>query len=275
MYITSLGGLEGHGKVSGVAALYKPTKDGFRVYVYSPFGKYLTIEDAAAGRWHVNWIGFRKDSEQRPKHVAYGRSTLWTQKTVQGAQYLKNDIITEKGNFKHTPMYLTSLTGTAKMYQLVGTSAIYSASLDHFAVWLHPKMGSSMGLNTRAAAGYKWAVDWVGLGAVHVDKMRFGWTNDWINTKSGKGVHVNVKLYKPFDPKSKKLPRFFAALQGHSNGHMYASVGSTSIYNVSSSGCTVYVHFTPGFRYGHVTANKAKRWGWTLEYLATGHEVGE
>ncbi len=37
-----------------VACLYNPTATSFRVYVTSGTGEYLTVEDAASGRW---WIG--------------------------------------------------------------------------------------------------------------------------------------------------------------------------------------------------------------------------
>jgi hypothetical protein len=266
IYITSLGGLEGHGKVSGVTAIYKATATGFRVYVTSPYGKYLTITDGAAGRWFVNWVGIDKKCKN-PDHVDWGTSNLWT----HTGMYLKNDIMTTKGNFLKTPMYLTSMTGTAQMYDLVGTSAIYDASLDHFAIWLHPKMSSKMGISTQTARRYHYAIDWVGLGQIHIERMRFGWTDAWEDTSGGKGIHVHVKFYKPFAKKA----RCFTALQGSADGHMFATVGSTSVFNETAYGCTVYVHFVPGYRFAKVNAKMARKWGWTLEYLGIAKEKEE
>jgi hypothetical protein len=148
------------------------------------------VEDAASGRWRVNWIGFRNIGEKKAPHLAFGTSKLWSQQTIQDSTYLKNDIFTQDGDFKEMPTYLSSLTGDRNMHTLWGTSAIYASSLDHFTIYLRPKPGTS--LSIRNAQQWSYQVNWVGLGHVYLKHMRFGWIDNWVEDPDSGGTRAHA-----------------------------------------------------------------------------------
>jgi hypothetical protein len=56
IYITSLGGRNGHWGTTGATSIYEPTPTGFRVYVRWSTGGLLTPAEANGAEWHINWI---------------------------------------------------------------------------------------------------------------------------------------------------------------------------------------------------------------------------
>jgi hypothetical protein len=56
-YFTSLGGHTNNALAQGVTSIYRPTAEGFRVYVNYPD---LTVAKAKAWGWYVNWIAIGK-----------------------------------------------------------------------------------------------------------------------------------------------------------------------------------------------------------------------
>jgi hypothetical protein len=56
IYITSLGGNNGHWGTTGATSIYQATPQGFRVYVRWSSGGELTPTVANQVGWHINWI---------------------------------------------------------------------------------------------------------------------------------------------------------------------------------------------------------------------------
>lgn len=54
-YFTSIGGLGSHFELVGASAIYNPTTTGFTVYVKKGDLSSLTVGEAIAGSWFINW----------------------------------------------------------------------------------------------------------------------------------------------------------------------------------------------------------------------------
>ena len=57
MYFTSIGGLGNHFEIVGASAIYSPTATGFILYVKKNNETALSVSDAVAGGWSINWQG--------------------------------------------------------------------------------------------------------------------------------------------------------------------------------------------------------------------------
>lgn len=56
-YTTSVGGNGAQWMLTGTSAVYSPTATGFRLYIRWSDGHTITVGEAMAYQWHVNWIG--------------------------------------------------------------------------------------------------------------------------------------------------------------------------------------------------------------------------
>jgi hypothetical protein len=55
-YTASIGGTAWHWTTTGANAIYRATRNGFRVYIHQE-GTAITPAMANSRRWHINWIG--------------------------------------------------------------------------------------------------------------------------------------------------------------------------------------------------------------------------
>ena len=62
------------------------------------------MQDAEAGRWQINWIGFKTDDYTKEcnkiPHVprfGFGTSVLWSEEEHDHSKFIKNDIMTTDG----------------------------------------------------------------------------------------------------------------------------------------------------------------------------------
>jgi hypothetical protein len=63
------------------------------------------MQDAEAGRWQINWIGFKTDDYTKEcnkiPHVprfGFGTSVLWSEEEHDHSKFIKNDIMTTDGS---------------------------------------------------------------------------------------------------------------------------------------------------------------------------------
>ena len=56
LYFTSIAGISHHWATAGATSIYDATPTGFRIYVRWAEGDPLTVDDAVAHGWYINWM---------------------------------------------------------------------------------------------------------------------------------------------------------------------------------------------------------------------------
>ena len=41
----------------GATSIFKPTREGFTIFIRSPTEKDLLVETTETNKWHINWVG--------------------------------------------------------------------------------------------------------------------------------------------------------------------------------------------------------------------------
>ena len=70
-------------------------------------------------------------------------------------------IDTSKAGFTSTPIYLATLHGDGKHYEVVGIESIYDAAPDGFRLYL--TFSDNSELTPSLANEHNWIVNWIGL----------------------------------------------------------------------------------------------------------------
>ena len=154
LYFTSIGGNYRHWEVDGINAIYSPTKTGFRIYLRDDLSDYLTPELANQMGWNIQWLGVQK-TDCCAGSTAY-KATDWNPFDVKSI-YL--DIASNTGLI-HTPMYLTSLAGDYRHWEVDGINAIYTTTSEGLRIYLRddlsdyltPELANQMGWKLQWAA---------------------------------------------------------------------------------------------------------------------------
>ncbi|MDF5754282.1 hypothetical protein [Spongiactinospora sp. TRM90649] len=93
--------------------------------------------------------------------IAAGQSTPGQGWVAYGANGIYIDVDTTAARFTGSPVYVTSIGSTGgSQWNLVGPSAVYSATATRFRVYVQWKDGSA--LTPATAQSYGWFINWVG-----------------------------------------------------------------------------------------------------------------
>ncbi|CAF4833149.1 unnamed protein product [Rotaria sp. Silwood1] len=96
-------------------------------------------------------------------HSCGGISPLTRWARTSRTDTIRMNIDTSSCQFENTPMYFTSISGTAGHYLLVGVNAIYEPSKNGFIINVHSTRNESADTLMAWSAQYKWNVNWFGF----------------------------------------------------------------------------------------------------------------
>jgi len=128
-YISSIHGGANHWKVTGAHAIYKATKDGFRVYIVYPVA--LTPAFAELNQWTIAYVG-----SEDARTSGQSNSNWKAYETTGSKNALYINVDSSKGFYTTTPTYVTSLQGGSHHWMVTGAGAVYSATAKSFRVYL-------------------------------------------------------------------------------------------------------------------------------------------
>ncbi|CAF2772883.1 unnamed protein product [Rotaria sp. Silwood2] len=92
-----------------------------------------------------------------------GISPLTRWERTSRSDTIRMNIDTSSCRFENTPMYFTSISGTAGHYLLVGVNAIYEPSRNGFIINVHSTDNQSADTLMGWSAQYQWNVNWYGF----------------------------------------------------------------------------------------------------------------
>lgn len=153
LYFTSISGHYRHWEADGTNAIYSPTSTGFRVYLRNDLSADLTPEMANQMGWNVQWIGVEKKDDQAGS-TAY-KATEWN---PLDANSIYVDLGANTG-LGYAPMYLTSLAGDYRHWEVDGVNAIYSPTSEDFRIYLRDDLSDY--LTPELANNMGWHLQWV------------------------------------------------------------------------------------------------------------------
>ncbi|MFY2563064.1 hypothetical protein ACN469_36050 [Corallococcus terminator] len=254
LYFTSLGGLSNHWLGTGATSIYSPSPAGFRVYVYFPG---ITTTQANAWGWQLNW-----QATQNYLHwpsLCAGQTPQGTTAWQQfGTDDIYLDVNTSSCTLYETPLYFTSLGGTANHWRSNGATAIYSPSPGGFRVFVH-----FPGITTAQANAWGWHLNWqASPNDLHAPSPPLCTgqtpqaTTAW-QQYGAAGIYLDVNTASCALGATR---RYFTSLGG--NGNHWRTFGATAVYSPSPAGFRVYV-YSEG-----ITATQANAWGWHLNWTA-------
>jgi len=158
-YFTSLGGDGWHWSIVGATSIYKPTRNGFRVYILNARGAIRTPEFANEKKWHINWVGIESNnSGSTTPGSTNWREYIGSDGKLSGI-YL--DVDTSSAGFTSTPNYFTSLGGDGWHWSIVGATSIYKPTRNGFRVYILNARGAIR--TPEFANEKKWHINWVGI----------------------------------------------------------------------------------------------------------------
>jgi hypothetical protein len=256
-YVTSLTGDAAHWQLVGVNSIYKPTKDGFRVYLWHPVlkGEYLRFF-ATRYKWSMSWL------------ADTGRSAGITRAGKSGWKQFSRDTIyvdvdTSACNYGSTPSLVTALHGAADHWRTQGSHAIYKATATGFRVYVSHM--SSEAITAAKAEEMHWAVSWVGATDNAVSGMSS--PESWqafcaSRTNACAPVAQYYAVYTDVDTSAKNFRgqvSYVTSVSGAGN-HLQVT-GGASIYRATNKGFRLYLDRAP-------SPKVVIESGWRVNYIA-------
>jgi hypothetical protein len=143
-YVTAIHGDRFQFETTGSHAIYKPSKDGFRVYLVVSDNLVSHHKDIVAladkENWRVAFVGSTdkvssgKTSNDWKVYQQDGHALDFKKDTTTTAIYI--DVDTSVGAYQTRPAYITSLSGAGHHWKVTGAGAIYQASATGFRIYL-------------------------------------------------------------------------------------------------------------------------------------------
>jgi hypothetical protein len=185
-----------------------------------------------------------------------GRTTAgdtdWVNYTDTGVYV---DIDTSKCGFSGTPLYFTSLGGSASHWLSKGGTSVYDAGEGKFRVYIKYPWG----IDASEANDKDWHINWEAVPTGYREStLCTGRTSATAWQASG-----DDKIYVDVDTSDcgfSSRPVYLTSLVG-STKH-WDTLGATAIHNVTEEGFRVYV------RRSGVTPGEAEEWGWRINWRA-------
>jgi hypothetical protein len=263
-YFTSLGGAGWHWNVIGATSIYRPTRNGFRVYLQYADGSAPTPEIANERKWHINWLGINivlypligstEPGNTHWKAYYYGDDWQFTGLYTDVEHQALADIYGEPWPEDIEFGVVTSLVGNDSHWNVLGANAIYDLSHKGFRVYLQYPDGTAP--TPQFANEKKWHINW----CYTLFNQTSPGNTKWQEYRTSDGQLLGIYLDVDYSVAA-EVPIHFTSLGGES---LHAgAIGACSIYEPNDGGFRVYIRHANGIPPTPAIANERK---WTLYY---------
>jgi hypothetical protein len=260
IYLVSIGGATNQWDLLGAAAVHAAGPTSFRVYLRRPQGAQPTPQEANDSAWTVQWVAVprgRRCGSTIPGHTA------WQDET--GVQGIYCDVDTSSAGLSATPVYLTSIAGTAYHGEVTGAAAVSSPTATGFRVHLRRPQGTQP--TPQEANDNGWVVQWLAVPTGPAADSTLAGSTAWQDFH-GTGVYCDV------DTSSAGLPTtpLYLVSVGGDGGH-WDLTGTSCVYNATPTGFRCYVRRPEGEP--PPTPDEATGGKWVVQWTTTAHVVDE
>ena len=259
IYFTSIGGFGGHFAIIGATSIYRPAKDGFRIYIKSPGIVHPSPQFANERHWHINWIGYSRSSGCGSTPIG---NTDWKEFRNQDGDLL-GIYVDVKTEAPSKQIYFTSIGGFGGHFIFIGATSIYRPTKDGFRIYM--KSPGIVHPTPQFANELQWHINW--RRAPKNNQRRWGWTpvgnTDWKEYRNQYGDLLGI--YVDVDTRAAgftSTPIYFTSIGGF-GGH-FAFIGATSIYRPTKDGFRIYMK-SPGIVH-HPTPQFANERQWHINW---------
>ncbi len=250
-YFSSLAGNGWHWATVGATSIYKPTANGFRIYLRYASGQAPTPEFANEKKWHISWVGLRGLSNVGSTIPG---QTDWREYRLDGQLHgIYTDIDTTIAGFSKSMHYITSIGGDGWHWATVGATSIYKPTASGFRIYL--RYASGQAPTPEFANEKKWHINWWG-GSFY---STVPGDTKWQEYRDSHGHLMGIYLDFDVEPLGyENPPAFFTSLNG--DGWHWATIGACAIYRRSPTGFRIYLRFAAGNSVPTPELANEKRW---------------